>query len=112
MTLNKLFGKKIKELREGLHLSQEKFAELIGIQTSTVGRIECGIRFVSGKTLEKICQVLQISYAELFDFETEENLSTQKGKLKSILIQLSGLEDSDLDYFLTSIKAYKKAKKN
>lgn len=61
-------GKRIRELRVQKGLTQEKFAELLGIDQRSVSNIECGNTFPS-KTLFKIAEVLEIRLKDLFDFE-------------------------------------------
>ena len=61
-------GKRIRELRVQKGLTQEKFAELLGIDQRSVSNIECGNTFPS-KTLFKIAEVLETRLKDLFDFE-------------------------------------------
>ncbi len=61
-------GKRIRELRVQKGLTQEKFAELLGIDQRSVSNIECGNTFPS-KTLFKIADVLDTGLKDLFDFE-------------------------------------------
>ena len=61
-------GRRIRELRIQKVLTQEKFAELLGIDQRSVSNIECGNTFPS-KTLFKIAEVLDIQLKDLFDFE-------------------------------------------
>ena len=108
MTLKKDFGKKIKELREALFLSQEAFAEKIGIHRNTLARIESGENFVSYETLEAMKEALGVEYKDLFAFDTP----VQKDPLKAFKLKLAELNENDAKYFLTSINAYLKAKKD
>lgn len=106
MSLKVDFGKRIKELRESLFMSQEALAEKIGIHRNTLARIENGINYVSLSTLEKIQTVLGVDYKELFNFsETSENES-----LKILHSKLKLLSETDIKYFLTSLDAYLQAK--
>ena len=66
-------GARIKELRRIKGLSQEKFAEEIGIATNTLSSIETGNAFMTAQTLEKILNILEISAKELFSFEELSN---------------------------------------
>ena len=49
-------GRKMKEIRINKNLSQEEFAEEIGITASYLGQIERGQRKISLPTLEKISE--------------------------------------------------------
>lgn len=68
MTYNikKLLGARIKQLRQTKGLSQEQFAEKLGIATRTLCGIEIGKNFLTSNTLEKILEVLNITPQDLF----------------------------------------------
>lgn len=106
MTLKRDFGKRIKELRESLYMSQEMFAEQIGIHRNTLARIESGENFVSLETLERIKAVLSVEYSELFTF----NKPQKKDPLKAFILKFRELNEEDAKFFLTTIKAYLQAK--
>ncbi|MBO6271273.1 helix-turn-helix transcriptional regulator [bacterium] len=72
-TLQEQLGARIKKLRLNQGYSQEIFAEKINIATNTLSNIERGNAFMTSTTLEKIAEVLKISYAELFNFQGEQN---------------------------------------
>lgn len=61
-------GQRIKDLRKIKGLSQEVFAEKIGIATKTLSSIETGNAFMTSQTLEKILEILDITPNELFTF--------------------------------------------
>jgi len=106
MTLKKDFGKRIKEFRESLFLSQEALAEKLGIHRNTLARIENGDNFVSIETLEQLKVVFGVEYEELFCF----NKPVKQNPNKALLLRLQELSAADSKYFLTSIDAYLKAK--
>ncbi len=60
------FGKRIKELRENIGLSQEKFALKIGMDRTYYASVESGKRNISLKNIEKIANGFDISIAQLF----------------------------------------------
>ena len=68
MENKKLLGKRIKELRKRAGLTQEKLAELINIETTSLSGIESGRHFPSLPTLEKIATNLNVKLKTLFDF--------------------------------------------
>jgi len=85
MNIKKLFGKKIKEKRIALGLTQEILAEKIGISPKSLSQIELGNNFVSAENLEAICIALDTLPKNLFDFSqqsTEINLEYISNKLK------------------------------
>ena len=69
MNIKSGFGKKVKELRQRLELTQEQFAEKIGISAKSLSQIELGKNFVSAEVLEAICDNMNISPKSLFDFD-------------------------------------------
>ena len=61
-------GKRIKNLRSNLGLSQEKLALKAGIDRTYLAGIESGKRNVTVVSLEKITKALEVSLKEFFDF--------------------------------------------
>lgn len=108
MNLKEIFGLRVKELREKiLGLSQEQFAERIGIHRNSLSKIENGSNFAKPETIEKIQKVLGLSYPELFNF-SENNIENER--LKILIAYVQELNDADIDYFIATIKAYIQAK--
>jgi transcriptional regulator with XRE-family HTH domain len=64
------FGKRLRSLRRERELSQEDFAELLGISVDFLSLVERGINSPSFDTLELIAKRLKLSVKELFDFST------------------------------------------
>lgn len=79
----KLLGKRIRQLRKNNGLSQERFAELIGIDPNSVSRIECGVHYPSLDTLEKIATILKIEMRDLFLFNNKETAE----EMRAFLVQ-------------------------
>ncbi len=65
----KALGANIKKYRKARGLSQEKLSELIGIQPRQMSKLETGVHFPSGKTLENICVTLDVTPKDLFNFD-------------------------------------------
>ena len=59
-------GKRIRELRKEIGLSQEKFAAKIGMDRTYYASVELGKRNISIINLEKIAQGLGMSLADVF----------------------------------------------
>lgn len=59
-------GQRIKELRRGEGISQEKLALKAGIDRTYLAGVEQGKRNPSIKSLEKIINALDISFGEFF----------------------------------------------
>ena len=60
-------GNRIRELRSHTGLSQEKFAQKIGMDRTYFASVELGKRNISIVNIEKIANGLEISLSELFD---------------------------------------------
>lgn len=54
-------GKRIREVRRQLSLTQETLSEQVGISASFLGHIERGSRVASLETLVSLCNVLQVT---------------------------------------------------
>lgn len=91
MNIKKLFGKRIKEIRTRLYLTQEELAERIGISAKSLSQIELGNNFISAENLSAICSALKINPKVLFDFQPEEdnNFEYVVSKLKDNKILLN-----------------------
>lgn len=74
--INKIFllklGNHIRAVRVSKNITQEQLANEIGTEISQISRIERGIINTSITNLYNICQVLNITLKELFDFHYEE----------------------------------------
>ena len=79
--VKKLFGRRVKELRKQNHLTQEKLAELIGIDTRNLIKIENGETFPRVQTLEKLLEVLKIAPYEIFRNEHLDNPEILRNKI-------------------------------
>lgn len=56
----KATGRRIRDVRKYLHMTQEQLAEAAGISTAFVGHIERGTRIPSVCTLYSVCAALGI----------------------------------------------------
>ena len=61
-------GKRVKELRNKLGISQEEFADLAGLDRTYITSVECGKRNISIVNIEKLAKALKVSLAEFFTF--------------------------------------------
>lgn len=92
MNIKIKLGLKLKEIRKNLKLSQEKFAELIGISRHSLSEIERGVNFTSAETLENIHKNLDIDYNELFSFDKKEHK-----RINDLILKIKMLNQSELD---------------
>ncbi len=83
--ININIGNRIKKARETAGLTQDRFAELIGMGTKNVSAIERGAVGVSLSSLQRICRVLSVSSDDLLFDNVAENemqaLASRLGRL-------------------------------
>ncbi len=68
MDIKLLVGKRVKELRNKLGISQEELADLAGLDRTYVTSVECGRRNISIVNIEKLAKALKVSLAVFFTF--------------------------------------------
>ena len=69
MNLNEKIGSRITELRKNQNKTLEKLAYESGVSKGGLSEIERGKREIRISTLLKICETLDISMKEFFDFD-------------------------------------------
>lgn len=79
--VKKLLGKRIKEIRKSRGLTQEKLAELVGIEPPNLSFIETGRFYPSPDTLQKIAKSLDVKIYELYMFDYLRPMSDIKEEL-------------------------------
>lgn len=67
MNINEVFGKRVRQRRLELKLSQEKLANLAEIDRTYLPDIESGKRNISLIVAEKIAKALNVSLKELLE---------------------------------------------
>ena len=55
-----ILGSSVREHRKFLNLTQEKLAEIIGVDKNTINRIETGITFITSDNYAKLCNVFNV----------------------------------------------------
>ena len=107
----KKFGKRIKELRKSMNLTQEKLAELIGFEPNHVTKIEAGIHFPQPEKLELFAKVFDVSIKDLFDYEHKNSEHILKNK---IINWLNEAKPEDIEFIfktINNLREFKKTKK-
>jgi transcriptional regulator with XRE-family HTH domain len=69
MNLNQKIGQRITKLRKEQNKTLEKLAYESGISKGGLSETERGLREIRISTLIKICETLEISLKNFFDFE-------------------------------------------
>lgn len=59
------FGKRVREMRKSKGISQERLAEMAGIDRSYMGNIERGEKNVTLKKAYEICDALEVTIYQL-----------------------------------------------
>lgn len=95
----KLLGKRIKEIRKYRGLTQEKMAEMIDLETSSLSGIESGRFYPSLHVLEKIATVLGVELIDFFKFSSVDFPENLDEKIVEIVEQLDD-ENKKLVYKL------------
>ncbi len=99
-----LLGKRIKELRKELNISQQELAELADIDQRNLSNIECGVNFPS-KSLLEIANALKVTLPELFDFE---HLKVDSDYMKKYITDyLQNVSDENLKTIYRIIRSMK-----
>ena len=63
-SLKKKLGSRIQKLRKAQKVTQERLSEKIGLDTPNLSNIECGRRFMTAETLQKIADALNVDVQE------------------------------------------------
>ena len=71
-------NERLKKLRKELDLTQQKFAEKLGVKRNTVGQWECGINPLTDQTIFSICREFDVNETWLRTGEGEMFLEMSK----------------------------------
>ncbi|MBQ8459429.1 helix-turn-helix transcriptional regulator [bacterium] len=102
MNKKEIFGKRFKEIRKKFGYTQDKMAEIAGIEPQSISKIESGKNFPLLSNLEKIASNLGIELEDFFCYEHKDT------NLKENLINIfETLEQSDKEKLLRIARALK-----
>lgn len=90
MNLKKSFGKNLQKYRKYRGLTQEKLAELIDVDVTSISSIETGKYFPSADNLSKLVSVLDIKFSDLFEFAS---MNSEEEIFEDILDILSSFKN-------------------
>lgn len=96
-------GNRIKQLRTAKDISQEELSLVSGLNRAFIGQLERGEKNATVRTIDKICNALEVSLHEFFSFEVDEiDLTTDAFiKLSSIFKELN---DEQKEQVVTIVK--------
>ncbi|MEE3349199.1 MAG: helix-turn-helix transcriptional regulator [Candidatus Gastranaerophilaceae bacterium] len=89
-------GRRIKNLRKSKNITQEKLAEIISMDITSLSKIETGRNYPQPETVEKLANALNVSIDKLFlfkdDFSKEEYLNEINNNIKFISNDINKLK--------------------
>lgn len=89
-------GKNIRCHREQSGMSQDKLAEVVGMSTVFISRIEQGKKSPSLDSLIKIANALSATSDELLGYQIQNYYTIKASKLSEMLSQLPSLEQKKI----------------
>ena len=94
-------GRRIREERQKLNLTQEKLSESIGVTTTYIGQIERGERCPTLDTLINISNSLGVS----IDYLLHESVSPSSSTMNNLWLQLTkDLSDDEQETIIELVK--------
>ncbi len=105
---NKLYGKRLRDLRVKKKFTQEFIANSLDIRTATISEFENGKISIKLSTLGSICQILGISIIEFFDFDSLPTDAKKTEIIAAISANLKALDIEKLLYINTMTQMFKK----
>lgn len=106
--VSKIIGKRIRNYRNQMGLSQEKLAELCGCHPTYIGQIERGEKNATIESVARIASALEVSLSKLFE-KIDVNISNNSIPLTCYdLISSKSLRDQEqLLKILLEVDKYK-----
>src|SRR5574344_1668820 len=85
VNLKSKFGQRVKELRKSKGFTQEKIAEIIGVEPPNISKLEKGTHFPLPENIEKIAAAIGTDVKNLFDFDHFNEQEFLKEKIKNYI---------------------------
>lgn len=98
------FGLRIKELRLSKNWTQDHLAELLGMETQNVSRMEKGIHMPNISRIELLANIFNVKIYELFIFE---HFTSRDKLINFINSYINQASISDLQFLYKIISAQK-----
>lgn len=102
--LKSLFGANVRAVRKNYQLTQEKLAELIGLEPANISKMENGTHFPSLKTLVKLVDVLGLDISNLFT----GNFTRENQALEKVIYDIKNLDEKEFRFLQEVIASLKK----
>jgi len=100
----KRLGVRIREERKKARLTQEKFAERVGLSVDYIGYIERGKQAPYLKTLERIAKTLDVEVYELFLFEKGTKKLKTGDAIKELVLSVRNRDPEDIRFAASMLK--------
>ena len=98
--IKQLLGQRIKELRKRKKLTQERLAELAGIEIPSLSNIENGKNYPSYETIDKLSKAFDVKPFELYLFEDCQSKEELLREMVSVMSNDEPLTRKMYQYFL------------
>lgn len=99
--LKQKIGELVARKRKALGLSQEVFAEKLGIHIRTLSKIENGRTYVSAETLCKLCNFFNLPPKAFFNIDEDTPIDEQK--LNTLIDTIRSGGDEKIDFYFKII---------
>lgn len=106
----KKLGARIREERKKAKLTQEKFAEVVGLSADYIGYVERGKQAPYLKTLERIANALNVQVYELFIFR-KKDIDKKEEAIEELISCLRNEDPADIRFIAHILKQIFERKK-
>lgn len=90
MDKKKALGQRIKELRKRKGISQEQLAEMVNLEPPSICNIETGRNYPTFQNLEKIIDILDTNFVEIFKFDKYQESEDLISEINKMLVENPG----------------------
>lgn len=94
-------GERIRKRRREVHLSQEAFAEKVGISVNTVSRVEGGQTAMSIEIFKKMVEILEVDADDLLGKCPKEK---EKNKYDTLIRRIQQLKENEQKIVLQTME--------
>lgn len=102
------FGKRVKQLREELTLTQEEFGYRCNLQASHISQIERGEKNPTLDTIYKIANGFNLSLPQLLDFSIKLEVASYDETTNKIIACLAPMSKARKEQILAIIQTFNK----
>ena len=90
MDIKKNVGKRIREYRKSKSYTQDELAEIVGIDTVSLSKIETGRNYPSSENLMKLAEALDV---EVYEFFIQDMVKTNDELLDDIYKEINKMKN-------------------